>query len=115
MILPLLGYHNDPTYFPKPEEFIPERFDDTEGNPLRYNHDAYFPFGDGPRACIAVRMGIMVAKVALVYILSQYRCEATSDRDVAFDNFAVGLMPKGGLNIRFSRRDKITAIVAPPS
>lgn len=104
IILPLLGYHNDSKYFPNPDEFIPERFDIRPDNLLRYNHDAYFPFGDGPRACIAVRMGLMVAKTALVYVLSKFKCEATSKQKIEFDNFAVGLMPKGGLHIKLSKR-----------
>lgn len=104
VILPVLSLQMDSEYFPDPDKFIPERFDVRDDNPLRYNQNAYFPFGDGPRACIAIRMGIMVAKVALVYTLSRYRCEATTSAKLEFDNYAVGLMPKGGISIRLTKR-----------
>jgi cytochrome P450 family 4 len=50
--LNLLAYviHKDPRYFPEPEKFIPERFDD-----LKYtveNQYVFVPFSAGPRNCI---------------------------------------------------------------
>ncbi|GIH16262.1 cytochrome P450 [Rugosimonospora africana] len=40
--------HRDPTWWPEPESFRPERWLETSDRP-RY---AYFPFGGGPRQCI---------------------------------------------------------------
>jgi cytochrome P450 family 6 len=39
---------NDPEFFPDPDNFIPERFDDDN----QKNQDIYMPFGEGPRQCI---------------------------------------------------------------
>ncbi|KAJ4428809.1 hypothetical protein ANN_25802 [Periplaneta americana] len=53
LIIPIFGLHRDPNYFPDPERFDPERFNDE--NKHKINPLAYLPFGIGPRICIAVR------------------------------------------------------------
>lgn len=46
--IPVSGIQNDEKYFPEPELYNPDRFEDAvNGNLL-----SYFPFGYGPRACI---------------------------------------------------------------
>lgn len=49
----MLGMHYDPKYFPNPNEFDPERFNGEN----KHNRPScvYFPFGDGPHACIGER------------------------------------------------------------
>lgn len=49
IVISLLGILRDPEYFPEPDRFMPERFDETN---MQYNPTAFIPFGDGPRACI---------------------------------------------------------------
>lgn len=49
VLIPLQALHNDPAYFPEPEQFRPERFDPNEYNADKF---VYLPFGDGPRSCI---------------------------------------------------------------
>uniref|UniRef100_A0A6P7GYJ9 Cytochrome P450 6k1-like n=1 Tax=Diabrotica virgifera virgifera TaxID=50390 RepID=A0A6P7GYJ9_DIAVI len=47
--IPVFSLMMDPKYFPNPEQFDPDRFADKN-----FNSDGlvFFPFGDGPRACI---------------------------------------------------------------
>lgn len=46
----MVGLHYDPKYFPDPNKFDPERFN--EENKRHIPSCVYFPFGEGPHACI---------------------------------------------------------------
>ncbi|XP_025074593.1 cytochrome P450 6k1-like [Pogonomyrmex barbatus] len=68
--IPMLGLHYDPEYFPNPNKFDPERFN--EENKRNRPSCVYFPFGEGPHACIGNRFGLLQAKLTLLIILSKY-------------------------------------------
>lgn len=77
----MTGMHYDPEYFPDPEKFDPTRF--TEENKQNRPSFTYFPFGEGPRNCIGLRMGLMQTKLGLIKILSKCEvspCEKTSKK-----------------------------------
>jgi cytochrome P450 len=48
--LPFYGLHHDPEYFPEPDRFDPERFN--EANKHNIKPFSYLPFGAGPRNCV---------------------------------------------------------------
>lgn len=50
LFIPVHALHNDPSFFPNPEKFDPERFSD-EGSAKR-DAFSYLPFGKGPRNCL---------------------------------------------------------------
>ena len=50
--IPIYCFHHDPKYFPEPEKFDPERFN--EENRGNIDPDTYLPFGVGPRNCIGL-------------------------------------------------------------
>lgn len=64
--IPIVGIHLDPQYYPSPEKFDPERFND--GNKHKIKPYTYIPFGLGPRNCIASRFALLECK-ALIYNL----------------------------------------------
>ncbi|XP_014481573.1 PREDICTED: cytochrome P450 6k1-like [Dinoponera quadriceps] len=99
----MLGMHYDPEYFPDPEKFDPERFnEENKRNILPYT---YFPFGEGPRSCIGTRFGFLTTKLALIKIFN--KCEVTPCEKtmipMVLDPKASFASPLGGeiyLNIR---------------
>ncbi|XP_019538184.2 probable cytochrome P450 6d4 [Aedes albopictus] len=101
LVLPIYGFSMDETYFPEPERYNPERFDEAS---KKYDEKAYYPFGDGPRNCIAYRMGVMIAKVALILLLSKYNFKATQDSKMVFSSASVPLLPKHGVLLKISKR-----------
>lgn len=50
VIIPTYAIHHDPQYYPEPDKFDPERFN--EDNKNRRPNGTYLPFGDGPHICI---------------------------------------------------------------
>ena len=67
---PAYALHHDPKYFPDPEKFDPERFnEENKGNILPYT---YLPFGVGPRQCIGNRFALMEIKILMVHLLRKF-------------------------------------------
>lgn len=71
--IPVFGIHHDPRYYPKPEEFDPERFSDE--NKKNIHPSTYIPFGAGPRACIASRFALLQLKAVIYHILLDFKIE----------------------------------------
>lgn len=97
----LLGFMRDPNNFPNPEKYCPDRFlDETP----QYNTDAFLPFGDGPRTCIGMRMGVVVSKIALILLLKQYNFTCVDDKELTIASHALTIAIKGGINVKVSNR-----------
>lgn len=47
-----MGIHYDSEYYPEPDVFNPERFDEEARRKIP--QFAYLPFGDGPRNCFGI-------------------------------------------------------------
>lgn len=73
VLLPTIGLHMDPQYFPDPEKFDPERFNDE--NKQNIHPGTYMPFGLGPRSCIASRFALMECKACIFQLVSSFRLE----------------------------------------
>ncbi|KAF4519173.1 hypothetical protein B566_EDAN008236 [Ephemera danica] len=75
----IYGLHHDPEYFPDPERFDPERFN--EENKSKLKSFTYMPFGSGPRNCIGIRFAQLEVKLALAYVIAAVElevCERTT-------------------------------------
>ncbi|EDW09055.1 probable cytochrome P450 6d2 [Drosophila mojavensis] len=102
ILISLFGLHRDAKYFPNPEDYGPHRFD---ADNMNYNQTAYMPFGEGPRHCIAIRMGKVNAKVAVAKVLLNFDLVHAPRKEVKFRfDPAPVLLPEGGLHVRLVKR-----------
>nr|QZM07467.1 cytochrome P450 monooxygenase CYP345F10 [Lasioderma serricorne] len=77
ILVPLCGLHYDPTHFPQPEKFDPDRFN--EENKQEIPSCLYMPFGEGPRNCIGDRFGLLSGKVGVIHILKDFAVEKCAE------------------------------------
>ncbi|KAF2879306.1 hypothetical protein ILUMI_26861 [Ignelater luminosus] len=99
IVIPTLGLHYDPDYFPNPNEFCPERFVDNDTE--TFSSLVYLPFGNGPRNCIGARFGMTVVKLGLAHILSSFEVDRSNDTPVPLKYRAGGVLcnPQQQLNV----------------
>ncbi|XP_043483199.1 probable cytochrome P450 6a13 [Leptopilina heterotoma] len=69
----IYGLQMDPKYWNEPEIFDPERFNNDEKN-TRHKF-TFLPFGEGPRMCVGMRIGIILVKLAVAGILKDFSVE----------------------------------------
>ncbi|GAB0098743.1 Cytochrome P450 [Sergentomyia squamirostris] len=108
ILIPVHAIHYDPKYYPDPKEFRPERF--LQGNPNSGDKGIiYMPFGEGPRTCIAMRMGKLEAKIGLILILSKFNIRLGERlekiKEVIFDKKCLTPTLAGGTHLKFSTRN----------
>nr|UDM55055.1 cytochrome P450 [Anopheles sinensis] len=102
VIIPLLGISMNEKYFPDPELYSPERFDE---DTINHDPDAYYPFGTGPHNCIGLRQGVLVAKIGIILLLSKYNFRPSIPSKVKFASATISLAPDGGLPLKVERRN----------
>ena len=61
--------HRHPLYWDKPNEFIPERFDETKNKIAPFT---YFPFSLGRRNCVGEKFALIESRVVLAMIAQKY-------------------------------------------
>lgn len=107
IMISLLGLQFDEKYYPEPEKFIPERFNEENSADKNIVNRPYLPFGDGPRICIGMRMGKMQAKAGLVMLLKDYKFELGDKhigKELEYAASAFVMTPVGGLVVKCSKR-----------
>ncbi|XP_047994785.1 probable cytochrome P450 6a13 [Leguminivora glycinivorella] len=78
VIVPNQAIHMDSTYYPDPEKFDPERF--TEEEIAKRPKYTYLPFGEGPKRCLAPRLGALQVKVAIISLLDRFKIRPAGKR-----------------------------------
>ena len=93
--------HHDPTFYPNPERFDPDRFSpENEAKLPRY---AYLPFGGGPRICIGTSFAMMEARLILMTMLQHVQLTLAPGQTVRAEQLFT-LRPKGELRMVVKRR-----------
>lgn len=101
--IPLFSIHRDPSIYPDPEKFDPERFSDEAVKSRHPMH--YIPFGDGPRNCIGARFAVYQTKIGLITIVRNFKCDVCEKTEIPFefDPIAFVMCPKNGLYLKITR------------
>ncbi|HEX4963099.1 MAG TPA: cytochrome P450 [Thermoanaerobaculia bacterium] len=103
--------HRRPELWPDADRFIPERFAPRSGS--ERPRFAYYPFGGGPRVCIARDMALMEIPLILATVARRYRLRALPGHPVVPVR-AITLEPRAGLRMTLSDAAAPPRPAAPP-
>ncbi|XP_031624487.1 uncharacterized protein LOC116341517 [Contarinia nasturtii] len=104
ILFPVYGLHHDPKYYPDPEKFDPERFNDDNKHDILPG--TYVPFGLGPRNCIGSRFALMELKAILYYLLLNFSFEPNKDTQIPLKmKKGFFLVTEKGVNLELKPRN----------
>ncbi|KAH8238654.1 hypothetical protein KR038_000843, partial [Drosophila bunnanda] len=102
IMIPNYQFHHDKQYFPKPEVFRPERFDNGAYQVLM-KKGIFLPFSDGPRVCMGMRLALLTLKSALAHIVSEFEVVRGKERLVPNEDAGFGIVLQGNVNLEYRR------------
>ena len=102
VIVPEYVLYRDPTYFERPDEFLPERWHDD--SPLHTDRKAYFPFLTGPKFCVGSQFALLEATEAIDRFRARYRHRMLDDETPCGREFALSFAPDRPLPILLETR-----------
>ncbi|CAH2237103.1 jg24442 [Pararge aegeria aegeria] len=106
VIIPLQAFHRDEKYFYEPNVYNPDRF--TCAQDMKTNY--FLPFGEGPRACIAARLGRVLAMAGVAAVLQKFNvepCEISKLEPIPDPMAVVSEGFIGGLPLKLRRRELV--------
>lgn len=99
--VPIIEFHK---FFPQPNVFDPERFNNV--NRKKINPAHYVPFGIGPRACIGYRFALMEVKLIIFYMLKQFQFNVSTETEIPMKikSTPFGIHSLNGVMLTIKRR-----------
>lgn len=109
--VPQWSYFKDPDLFPRPHEFLPERWITKDPDLLpRESASAFFPFSLGKDACVGKPLAVMELRMAVALVLRRFDVRAAERGQVdgypASLQEAIILFP-GVLDLVFTEREGV--------
>lgn len=101
MVLWVYFAQRDPRWFPRPDEFRPDRF--REGSNEILHPHAYLPFGAGSRTCIGRHFAMAEAQLILATVAQRYRLRLEPGQQVVLSP-RVTLGPREPIRMRIEAR-----------
>lgn len=103
VLIPVIGLHMDPEYWPEPRKFDPERF--SSENKKNIEPITFMTFGSGPRQCLGMNVYNVQTKVLLVHLLRNFSLKPYGDmpKEMVWDKFA--FIGKDKYEMKLERRD----------
>ncbi len=92
--------HRLPEYFPDPDDFKPERWNDLDERAMRY---IYIPFGGGPRVCIGEHFSMMEAMTLLTMMYQRFDLDYAGQAPEGH-LLSATMVPKQGMPMRIKAR-----------
>jgi len=80
--------HREPERFPRPDEFLPERWQGPKPSPF-----VYFPFGGGAHYCAGRALATYMIKTSLEFLLRRYDLVLSFDQEIDW-RIDIVLLPK---------------------
>jgi long-subunit acyl-CoA synthetase (AMP-forming)/cytochrome P450 len=103
--------HRRPELWPQPDRFDPERF--APGSGGERPRFAYYPFGSGPRVCIARDLALLELPLILATVARRHRLRAVAGHAVVPVR-GITLEPQGGLPMILEDAAAPSRPAAPP-
>nr|XP_040042230.1 cytochrome P450 3A30-like isoform X1 [Gasterosteus aculeatus aculeatus] len=101
--VPTWPLHRDPSLWPDPEAFKPERF--SKENKESIDPYTYMPFGAGPRNCIGMRFALVMMKLAMVENLQRFSFSVCKETEIPLEMDVQDLlMPKRPIKLKLVSR-----------
>uniref|UniRef100_A0A667Z9U9 unspecific monooxygenase n=1 Tax=Myripristis murdjan TaxID=586833 RepID=A0A667Z9U9_9TELE len=108
VMIPVYTLHREPTLWPEPEAFKPERF--SKENKDNIDPSAYLPFGAGPRNCIGMRFALLMMKLGLVEVLQNFSFVPCKETDIPLELGTDGFTaPKNPIKLKLVPREYAAA------
>ncbi|KAH0540554.1 cytochrome P450 6k1-like [Cotesia glomerata] len=97
--IPVYSIHHDERYYPNPEVFDPERFNENE----KRHQMVYLPFGDGPKNCIGLRFAAYQSKLGIISVLRHFKVLPSDSLQIPYQihKASIILSAAGGINLKF--------------
>ncbi|KAF5306323.1 hypothetical protein FQA39_LY09021 [Lamprigera yunnana] len=101
---PIEAIHRDPKYYPNPDKFDPERFNEANRHNIRPY--TYLPFGLGPRNCIGSRFALLEIKLIIAEVISKFQIVPIERTQIPLimSKSAVNSTPQDGFWVGFKKR-----------